>query len=43
MVTINKITVAIDPKVESATENLTLDFNEEANGLTLTGNESDCC
>lgn len=41
--TINTIKVAIDPRIESAAQNLTLDFNQESNGLELTGNESDCC
>ena len=43
VVAINEITVAIDPDIEPYTENLTLDFNQEANGLVLLGNESNCC
>lgn len=43
VVTINEIQVAIDPDIEPYTENLTLDFNQEANGLVLLGNESNCC
>jgi Fe-S cluster assembly iron-binding protein IscA len=43
VVTINDIMVAIDPDIEPHTENLTLDFSQEANGLVLVGNESDCC
>ena len=43
VVNINEIQVAIDPDIEPYTENLTLDFSEEANGLVLLGNESDCC
>ncbi|PWW32600.1 hypothetical protein DFO73_101865 [Cytobacillus oceanisediminis] len=43
VVTINDIKVAIDSDIESVTENLVLDFNKEANGLVLLGNESDCC
>ncbi|EDL66445.1 hypothetical protein BSG1_03795 [Bacillus sp. SG-1] len=35
--------MAIDPQIESTTENMTLEFNEEQNGLALVGNESDCC
>ncbi|GLB59621.1 hypothetical protein [Cytobacillus sp. NCCP-133] len=41
--TINEIIVAIDPDIESAAENLVLDFSERGNGLVLLGNESDCC
>lgn len=40
---INGITVAIDPNIENVTQNLVLDFSQEANGLVLLGNESDCC
>ncbi|EWG11168.1 hypothetical protein [Cytobacillus firmus] len=40
---INGITVAIDPNIESVTQDLVLDFSKEANGLVLVGNESDCC
>lgn len=40
---INEVKVAIDPQIEPYTEGLTLDFNQEANGLVLLGNESDCC
>jgi Fe-S cluster assembly iron-binding protein IscA len=43
VVTINEVSVAIDPDIEPYTENLTLDFSEEARGLVLLGNESDCC
>ncbi|MEH6908602.1 MULTISPECIES: iron-sulfur cluster biosynthesis family protein [Neobacillus] len=43
VVTINEIQVAIDPDIEPYTEGLTLDFNQEANGLVLVGNESNCC
>jgi Fe-S cluster assembly iron-binding protein IscA len=43
VLTINKIVVAIDPDIEPYTGNLTLDFNQEANGLVLVGNESNCC
>lgn len=43
VVAINEITVAIDPDIEPYTENLTLDFNQEANGLVLLGNENNCC
>jgi Fe-S cluster assembly iron-binding protein IscA len=43
VVTINEVLVAIDPDIEPYTENLTLDFSEEANGLVLLGNESNCC
>jgi HesB-like selenoprotein len=43
VITINEVLVAIDPDIESYTENLTLDFSHEANGLVLLGNESDCC
>ncbi|MFJ5762209.1 iron-sulfur cluster biosynthesis family protein [Neobacillus sp. NPDC093182] len=43
VITINKVVVAIDPDIEPYTENLTLDFNQEANGLVLVGNESNCC
>ncbi|MCM3767648.1 hypothetical protein [Neobacillus niacini] len=43
VVTVNEVLVAIDPDVEPYTENLTMDFNQEANGLVLLGNESNCC
>jgi Fe-S cluster assembly iron-binding protein IscA len=43
VVTINEIQVAIDPDIEPYTEDLTLDFSQEANGLVLLGNESNCC
>lgn len=43
IVTINEIQVAIDPDIESFTDGLTLEFNQEANGLVLSGNESSCC
>jgi HesB-like selenoprotein len=43
VVTINEVLVAIDPDIEPYTENLTLDFSQEANGLVLLGNESNCC
>ena len=43
VVTINEIQVAIDPDIEPYTDGLTLDFNQEANGLVLLGNESNCC
>lgn len=43
VVKINEIQVAIDPDIEPFTDNLTLDFSEEASGLVLLGNESNCC
>ncbi|MEH7273931.1 hypothetical protein [Neobacillus vireti] len=43
VVNINEVVVAIDPDIEIYTENLTLDFSQEANGLVLAGNESNCC
>ncbi|WP_019156453.1 hypothetical protein [Robertmurraya massiliosenegalensis] len=43
METMNDIQVAIDPDIAPYLEGLTLDFNKEANGLVLLGNESDCC
>jgi Fe-S cluster assembly iron-binding protein IscA len=43
VVTINEVQVAIDPDIEPYTDNLTLDFIQEANGLVLLGNESNCC
>lgn len=43
IVTINEIQVAIDPDIEPYTDGLILDFNQEANGLVLVGNESNCC
>lgn len=43
VVTINEIQVAIVPDIEPFTGGLTLDFNQEANGLVLLGNESNCC
>lgn len=43
VVTINEVLVAIDPDIEQYTESLTLDFSNEANGLVLLGNESNCC
>jgi Fe-S cluster assembly iron-binding protein IscA len=43
VVTMNEIKVAIDPNIEPHIENLTLDVSEEANGLVLLGNESNCC
>ena len=43
VVTINEVLVAIDPDIEPYTEELTLEFNQEANGLVLMGNESNCC
>ncbi|WP_180954855.1 MULTISPECIES: hypothetical protein [Bacillus] len=43
VVTINGIHVAIDPNIEPYTESLTLEINQEKNGLVLLGNESDCC
>lgn len=43
VVTINEVSVAIDPDIEPYTDDLTLDFSQEANGLVLLGNESNCC
>ena len=43
VVTINEIAVAIEAEIEPYTNDLTLDFNQEVNGLVLLGNESDCC
>lgn len=43
VVNINEIQVAIDPDIEPYTDGLTLDFNQEANGIVLLGNESNCC
>lgn len=43
VLTINEVLVAIDPDIEPYTDNLTLDFSPESNGLVLLGNESDCC
>jgi len=43
VITINEIQVAIDPDIEPYTGDLTLEFNQEANGLVLLGNESNCC
>jgi len=43
VVTISDVMVAIDPDIEPYTEDLTLDFSKEANGLVLLGNESNCC
>jgi Fe-S cluster assembly iron-binding protein IscA len=43
VITINEIQVAIDPDIAPFTENLTLEFNQDANGLVLLGNESNCC
>ncbi|WP_183040873.1 hypothetical protein [Salipaludibacillus neizhouensis] len=42
---INGIKVAIDKSIHSQTENMTLEYQEtdEGAGLTITGNESDCC
>jgi hypothetical protein len=40
---INGIKVAIDPSIEIETRAITIDFNEQANGFVLLGNESDCC
>jgi Fe-S cluster assembly iron-binding protein IscA len=40
---INEVQVAIESDIEPYTENLTLDFNQEMNGLVLLGNESNCC
>jgi Fe-S cluster assembly iron-binding protein IscA len=41
--TINEIQVAIEPNIEAHAQGLTLEFNKDANGLVLIGNESDCC
>ncbi len=43
VITINEILVAIDPNIESYTDNLVLEFDQESNGLVLLGNEADCC
>lgn len=43
VVLINEIQVAFDPNIEGYTEDLTLDFDKQTNGLVLLGNESDCC
>lgn len=43
VVFINEIKVAIDPNIESNIHDLTLEFDQEANGLVLLGNESNCC
>lgn len=43
VLTINGVLVAIDPDIESYTENLTLEFSKDDNGLVLLGNESNCC
>lgn len=39
----NEIKVAIEPDIAPYVDGLTLDFNKQANGLVLLGNESDCC
>ncbi|MEO2077593.1 MAG: hypothetical protein ABGX20_19845 [Bacillus sp. (in: firmicutes)] len=43
VVTINEIAVAIEVEIEPHIKDLTLDFNQEVNGLVLLGNESNCC
>lgn len=43
VLTINEISVSIEPEIEPFTEDLTLDFNQEANAIVLVGNESECC
>jgi Fe-S cluster assembly iron-binding protein IscA len=43
VVKMNEVVVAIDPDIEPYSEDLTLDFSQEANGLVLVGNESNCC
>lgn len=39
---INGIKVAIEPSMKAYIEGLTLDYNKQANGLVLLGNDS-CC
>ena len=39
----NGIRVAIDPSIEIEAKESTLDFDEQANGFVLSGNERDCC
>lgn len=39
----NGIRVAIDPSIEIEAKESTLDFNEQANGFVLSGNDRDCC
>jgi Fe-S cluster assembly iron-binding protein IscA len=43
VIVINEISVAIDPDIEPYSDNLTLDYSQEAKGLVLLGNESSCC
>ncbi|MDP4086191.1 MAG: hypothetical protein Q8934_16455 [Bacillota bacterium] len=43
ILTINEIKVAIDPHIEEYTNGLTLEFDQQRNGLVLKGNESSCC
>ncbi|MDG5786493.1 hypothetical protein QA612_03250 [Evansella sp. AB-P1] len=42
---INGLTVAFDEMIHEQTEGLTLELKvtPEGKGLTITGNESDCC
>lgn len=40
VITVNEILVAIDSNIEPFTSDLTLDFNQERNGLVLLGNDN---
>ncbi|HJV16737.1 MAG TPA: hypothetical protein VJ546_05015 [Bacillales bacterium] len=42
MLTLNGIKVAIDPNIEEYIEGLTLEFDQEREGLILSGRDS-CC
>ncbi|MFT9600131.1 hypothetical protein [Mesobacillus sp.] len=43
MIESNGIRVAIDPSIEIEAKESTLDFDEQAKGFVLSGNERDCC
>lgn len=43
IVTINEITVAIDPIIEPNIEGLTLDRSGDGKGISLIGNTGACC
>jgi hypothetical protein len=40
---INEIQVALDPRIEDHSKDLTLDFKPETESFVIVGNNSDCC
>jgi hypothetical protein len=43
VIAINEILVALDPRIEDHSQQLTLDFKPETGSFVIEGNNSDCC